>query len=63
MKQLRELTRNEKELVAGNGKFAKDYLFYKDINDSYFQVRHKETGRIVTIDKYRRGQRYESKDN
>lgn len=58
--QLRELTRNEKELVAGNGKYAKDYLFYKDINDSYFQVKHKETGRIVTIDKYRRGKRYES---
>ena len=62
MKQLRKLTRTEKEYVSGDGKRAEDYMFYKDVNESYFEVRHKETGRIVTIDKYRRGRRYESKD-
>lgn len=60
MKQLRKLTRAEKELVTGNGKRADDYMFYKDVNESYFEVRHKETGAIVTIDKYRRKRRYES---
>lgn len=50
----RKLTRLEKEFVLGNGKNPKDYIFIKDINDSYFKIKHKVTGIEATIDKYRR---------
>lgn len=54
MKQLRKLNRTMKECCSAQGYDPNKYGLYKDINDSYFQIMHRETGKIVTVDKYRR---------
>lgn len=60
MKQLSKLNRLQKECCTAQGYDPKKYGLYKDINDSYFQIMHRETGKIVTLDKYRRGKRKET---
>lgn len=59
MRNLKRLTRFQKECCSAQGYDPTKYGLYKDINDSYFQIMNRETGKVVTIDKYRRGNRKE----
>ena len=53
---LRKLTRFEKECCLKQGANPKDYLYAYKISDSYFKVKHKETGIEKTIDVFRRAE-------
>ena len=44
MKQGRKLTRFEKSCVQKQGKNPKDYVYAYKVSDSYFKIRHKQTG-------------------
>lgn len=54
MKQGRRLTREEKSCLIAQGHDAKQYMFLENINESYFKAVHKETKRVILIDKYRK---------
>ena len=44
MKRGRKLTCFEKSCVQKQGKNPKDYVYAYKVSDSYFKIRHKQTG-------------------
>lgn len=65
MKQPKRLTRTMKEILSGHGKMPSQWMFVKQINDSYMQFRNIETGQIINLDVYKKKRRitYEDKEN
>lgn len=53
-KRGRRLTRDEKACVLKQGKNPSEYMFARNISESFFKVRHKVTGVEVTIDRFRK---------
>ena len=54
MKQPKKLTREQKEIVSSHGLPAKDYMLVEEM-EFYYKLIHKETGKMKTIDKFKRG--------
>ena len=50
-------TREQKEILVGHDMNPKEWLFVKQINDSYMQFRNVETGKLKNIDVYRKKRR------
>lgn len=56
MKQPKKLTREQKEVVTSHSLSAKDYMLVEE-TEFYYKLIHKETGKMKTIDKFKRGKR------
>lgn len=56
MKQPKALTREQKEVVSSHNLPAKDYMLVSE-TEFYYKLIHKETGKMKTIDKFKRGTR------
>lgn len=54
MKQPKRLTREQKEVLSAYNLNANEWLYVKDLGDSYIQVQHKVTKQLKNLDKYRR---------
>lgn len=54
MKQPKALTREQKEIVSSHNLPAKDYMLVEE-TEFYYKLIHKETGKMKTIDKFKRG--------
>lgn len=57
MKRTKELTRKQKECVVAHKMSPKSWSLMKE-TEFYFQLVHKETGRIVRLCKYKGGTSY-----
>lgn len=57
MKRLKELTRKQKECVVANKMSPKSWSLVKE-TEFYFMLKHKETGRITRLCKYKGGVSY-----
>lgn len=54
MKQPKRLTREQKEVLSAYNLNVNEWLYVKDLGDSYIQVQHKATKQLKNLDKYRR---------
>lgn len=50
----RRLTRVEKACILKQGGNPNEYMFSRDVNESYFKAVHKETGVEKMFDRYRK---------
>lgn len=57
MKRTKELTRKQKECVVAHKMSPKSWSLVKE-TEFYFQLMHKETGRIVRLCKFKGGVNY-----
>ena len=52
----RRLTRDEKACILKQGANPDEYMFSRDVNDSYFKAVNKATGVERMFDKYRKAE-------
>ena len=57
MKRGKRLTRDQKEIVLGNGLNPKDYQYVYDINPDYIKVINIHTGVETTVNVHKRKKR------
>lgn len=50
----RRLTRAEKACILKQGANPNEYMFSREVNESYFKAVHKETGIEKMFDRYRK---------
>lgn len=50
----RRLTRDEKACILKQGSNPNDYMFSRDVGESYFKAINKETGIEKMFDRYRK---------
>lgn len=64
-KRGKRLTREHKEILSGHGKVPSQWMFVKQVNESYMQFRNIETGKIINLDVYKKKRRvtYADKEN
>lgn len=58
MKQLKALTREQKEIVSSHYMSAREWMLTEE-TDFYMKLVHKQSGKIKIIDRFKRGKRYD----